>query len=257
MRPENKEARVFALRRLISRGIPCILWAEDAMYFFHSVGTKLFTQQILVPDDMLESAAAVLKDASYVPSEGAALPDFFDSHAAADGTYPTEERTAFPRGIRLRHHNISDHDGAFAVEPLPSHILLLPQSYFGLDVCSSERFQSMVPPFDPSNSGILVPKYHTFLEGLIEFLVNPPTGFEKPHLSSFFTTSYFIQYLVSSRRKNDPPLRRLAPVEAEILSEIQTDDARWYLSSQFGYRKLVDMDDIIAHKSNKAQGRDI
>ena len=46
--------------------------------------------------------------------------------------------------------------------------------YYGLDVRTPERFQSLVPPLPESNAKILVPKYHILLEGLVHFVMNPP-----------------------------------------------------------------------------------
>ncbi|KAJ7682918.1 hypothetical protein B0H17DRAFT_1205524 [Mycena rosella] len=64
--PATQHARVVALRQLTSSDISCILWAEDALNYAHGVQTTLFDQQILVPDELLESAAAVLKEGRYV-----------------------------------------------------------------------------------------------------------------------------------------------------------------------------------------------
>lgn len=80
------------------------------------------------------------------------------------------------------------------LEPLPRYFLLFPQSYFGLDVRSKQRFQSLVPPLNPSNTDILVPKFHTFLEGLVAFNLNPPIPHETPHVKGWLMNEIFIGY---------------------------------------------------------------
>ena len=170
--PEEQHQRLVALRLLTSRSIPCILWAEDALNYVHSVPTMLFDQQVLVPDDLLESASSAL-----VKGPHSAVP-FTPEYADYSDESGTD--SSFPRGILHLldppHYNSNE----YASQPL--YVLLLPQSYFGLDVRSKERFQSLVPPLPPSNAGILAPKYHTFLEGLVAFNMHPPIPLEKSHV---------------------------------------------------------------------------
>lgn len=162
--PEDQHARLAAVRLMTSRGIPCILWAEDALAFVHNVPTFLFDQQVIVPDELLESASSALQDGPY-----SAVPF---TREYADFMEESEAESSFPRGI-LHLLDRSD-DATNELVFHPQYVLLLPQSYFCLDVRSEERFQSLVPPLPPSNAGILVPKYHTFLEGLVAFNMHPP-----------------------------------------------------------------------------------
>ena len=88
-------------------------------------------------------------------------------------------------------------DEPYKLEPLPGRILLLPQSYYALDVRDKHRFQSLVPPLPLSNADILVPKFHTFLEGLVHFIMNPPQGAGVPerHYNGRLKHDIFIGYL--------------------------------------------------------------
>lgn len=243
----EQHARLVALRRLTARGIPCILWGEDALNYVHWVPTSLFDQQILVPDHLLESASTILQEDKYFSiSFTKRYVDWFGAHS---------NKSMFPNGILLKHPDIPD-DEPYKLEPLPGHILLLPQSYYGLNVRSQERFQSMVPPLDASNAGILVPKYHTFLEGLVAFMMHPPIDLTTPHYRGWSFHSVYIDYLIRYRVKyegdpRDPPPPKLLPEERAILGELQTEEARWMLGLQLGERVIVNVEKIQEYKSQK------
>ncbi len=246
--PDEQHKRLLALRQLTSRGIQCILWGEDALNYVHNVPTSLFDQQILVPDELLESASSVLQEGPYfqVPF----TPDY------ADFSGPNVDKSAYPRGILLKHPGIPD-DEPYKLDPLPGYILLLPQSYFGLDVQSKERFQSVVPPLDPSNVHILAPKFHTLLEGLVAFNLDPPIPLETPHYRGRATHDIFIGYLLRYRVKYEddgdtPPPKELLPEERVILDELRTEDARWYIGVYLEERRLLKPDELREYNRRKA-----
>lgn len=54
--PDEQLARLDPPISLLKAGIPCVVWAEDALSIVHRVPTCLFDQQLLVPDDCLEAA---------------------------------------------------------------------------------------------------------------------------------------------------------------------------------------------------------
>lgn len=68
--PETLDAqhnRLVALRQFRARDIPCELWGEEALSFAHTMTahcalTALFDQQILVPAEFLDRAAAILEE---------------------------------------------------------------------------------------------------------------------------------------------------------------------------------------------------
>ncbi|KAG6876421.1 hypothetical protein C0992_013025 [Termitomyces sp. T32_za158] len=221
--------RVAALRTLIARGIPCILWGEDAMRFapLHRVPTCSFEQQILAPDHLLEQAAAVLREGLY-----RRMP-FGWHHLDTDG--PFTGTSAFPKGIRLKHLDIPEEE-PYKLEPLPMDIVLLPQSYYGMSVHTLDRLQSLqLGSLSALNAGVVIPKYHSFLEGLAYFLMNPPYGLEKVHMSGWLQHMVFIEYLLDYRvgeHENEyPPLGELYPAEHEILEELQTEEARYFIGT--------------------------
>ncbi|PIL33382.1 hypothetical protein GSI_04002 [Ganoderma sinense ZZ0214-1] len=246
--PDEQHQRLVALRQLTSRGIPCILWGEDALNYVHSVPTSLFDQQILVPDDLLDSASSVLQEGPYyqVPFTEH-YSDYFGCNVG---------KSPFPLGILLKHPDIPDHQ-PYKLDPLPGYILLLPQSYFGLDVRSKERFQSLVPPLPSSNADILAPKFNTLLEGLVAFNLNPPIPNETPHARARVKHDIFIGYLLRYRVKYEddgdtPPPKEILPEERAILDELQTEDARWYIGVYVGERRLLSYAEFIEYNRQKA-----
>ncbi|KAI0367320.1 hypothetical protein BV20DRAFT_970741 [Pilatotrama ljubarskyi] len=142
-------------------------------------------------NDRLSAAAEISREGHYVPTCPAW--DYAELYSPNKGSSP------FPHAIRLRHLDIQEED-PYKLELIPGYILLLPQSYFGLDVRQKDRFRSLVPPLPPSNAGILVPKCHTFFEGLVHFIMNPPTGLldnPAPHVRGKSKHDIFIGYLTS------------------------------------------------------------
>ena len=236
--PRVQRQRLLALPQLAFRGIPCILWGEDALNFVHRVPTGLFDLQILVPDECLERASSVLQEGPYFQAP-------FPKHYF-DSIGPHVNRSGYPKGIFLQHVDVRDSYPYNSFSLCPPYILLLPQSYFGFDVRDKERFQSLVPPLDsdPSNEDILAPKYHTFLEGLVAFNLNPPIPLETQHGRTRVNHDIFIGYLLRYRiqwkddyfdRGDDdkPPGTELLPEERLVLDELQTEDARWYVGRWF------------------------
>ncbi|KAH0585822.1 hypothetical protein J132_05068 [Termitomyces sp. J132] len=161
----------------------------------------------------------------------------------------------FPQGIRLKHRDVPE-DHPYKLEPIPTWILLLPQSYFGLSVGSTERFQTLElgPSLSPLNAGILVPKYHTFLEGLVRFMMYQPTGDDVPHARGVLRHSVFFEYLLTYRveygeNEKLPPLGQMYPAEHQILEELKTEDARWYIEYLFRKRESPSFDEILEFRA--------
>jgi hypothetical protein len=124
-------------------------------------------------------------------------------------------------------------------------------------VRSRERFQSLVPPLDASNADILAPKFHTFVEGLVAFNLNPPVPLETPHVKGRLENDTFIGYLMRYRveYKDDgytPPPQELLPEERVILSELQTEDARWYIGVYLGKRRSPRPEEILEYNRRNA-----
>ncbi|KAF8959204.1 hypothetical protein BDZ97DRAFT_1400426 [Flammula alnicola] len=251
--------RFMALRQLISSGIPCILWGEDAMYFSRFSPAIMIPcdQEILVPDDLVESAATLLEQKEFrrIPMSRFSMENPFDE--ANPGA------AAFPDAIRLQHADISDSTGPYGRDPLPGCILLIPQSYYNLDFRSTSRFQSLdeeVSLIDALNGEILVPKFHTFLEAVVYIIFNPPTGFQ--HRRSLSKHKIWLEDILRYRVKEDPdletnPNRRspksdLLPTECEIIAEIQNADCAWYIHKYLWNISFPTNKDVDEYKQKKS-----
>ncbi|KAJ7682919.1 hypothetical protein B0H17DRAFT_1075421 [Mycena rosella] len=163
---------------------------------------------------------------------------------------PHKGKSPFPKGVRLKHIDVPE-DEPYKLRPLPSHIVLLPQSYFALDVRSTERFQSLVPYLDASNAQIRVPKFHTFLEGIVAFVVDPPTGRAVPYRMDRFNMLMMLESLLLFRCKYPPDEIQpdtMLPVEREILDELTTEHARWWMRVRFTERRRVSPDDLAEYR---------
>ncbi|KAK6992859.1 hypothetical protein R3P38DRAFT_132477 [Favolaschia claudopus] len=248
--PNLQHKRLGALRQLTAAGIPCALWGEDALRYVHRVATALFDQQILVPDDLLDSAASVLLNECWVRSPHNRLDLAMERREPGRGG-----TVAWPKAIRLAHRDVPPElmtESTHVVDPLPSHVLLLPQFYYGIDLRNhGRRLRSIVPPLPPSNAGILVPEFHTFVEGLVHFLLHPPAR----HVESLIKHTIYLGYLCSWRvqydPRNQPVPGELLPEEQKILGELETEDARWFMRHRFMTRDPFWADAIEEHKKWK------
>ncbi|KAF9484787.1 hypothetical protein BDN70DRAFT_917399 [Pholiota conissans] len=234
--------RVHALRRLTDHGIPCILWGVDALNIAHNVRLTPSDHEILVPDDMLYAAASILRQSGIYKTTREQAKDYVVNDLPRRGEY------AVPRSYRLVNTAISEQDRLKFIEP--RHILLLPQSYYNVNTSSVSRFQSLVPPLAPENKDILIPKYNTMLEGLAHFIIYPPTGCFQP----FSKQVIYIRRLLDSRL--DPGGTAMhADISHEILSEITTEDAMWYMHISLLHGTYPEGDRIELYARHKGRAR--
>ncbi|THH13711.1 hypothetical protein EUX98_g9690 [Antrodiella citrinella] len=257
--PEAVHQRIFPLRALVSSGIPCILWGEDAEAFQHGVTVRLFDLNILVPDHLVDAAAKVPVIQTQCPQYQPTTEIGVEYDYYGDGPLKATMQSLFPKAIHLRHALVGDNKlyWQYLDDENPHHIILLPQSYFGLDVASPEDFLPLdLPLYDTLNAGIVVPKYHTFLEGLVEWIMLPPTDLT-PATKCERMLDELIDVHLEPRLEDDDPdpngFRGKKPgvpltIETEILGELQTKRAIWWFSSLFHNSKPVRMEEIVEYK---------
>ncbi len=58
--PMEQRGRLGPPLSLVKAGIPCVVWAEDALSIVHRVPTSLFDQQLFVPDALIHAAADII-----------------------------------------------------------------------------------------------------------------------------------------------------------------------------------------------------
>ncbi|TBU40127.1 hypothetical protein BD309DRAFT_1048024 [Dichomitus squalens] len=63
---------------------------------------------------------------------------------------------------------------------------------------------------------------------------------------------YLMRYMVMYEDDgNTPPPKELLPEERVILSELQTEDARWYMGVYLGERRMLSLDEIKEYSRRK------
>ncbi|EAU82047.2 hypothetical protein CC1G_09649 [Coprinopsis cinerea okayama7 len=234
-----------ALRKLTSEGIPHALWGWDA---FNVIVKSDFrtpagsAQQILVPEDQLLDAGAALiadTDSQYV-------------HGDIDGTHKHDGSLW-----------LVQRDNADASEKhqhLPRQIRLSPESNYAINTRDRERLVTFAP-IPPSGctepTPILIPVYIKFIEGIIHNLMSPPAemnpyeAFELPLLVQMLLHLRVPQYNVTDTH----PARSLYPEERQILRELTSPQAHWWLHHLFWERSPVKWEHIEAYKRQAAESQ--
>jgi hypothetical protein len=179
--PEMQLRRLALARTLEANGIPCVVWAEDALAFIHCVPTGLFRLQLLVRDEDMERAISVITSGGQylaVPS------DPTDRDIAFD---PSKSLNSFPDSVYLELENEDT--------TLPREALIHPQSFFHFDLHDKTRVLENLPPTVPTlNQKLRFPTLGAFLDSLVEMILDPTTG--RRHLLLNKRLSGYVEYLV-------------------------------------------------------------
>ena len=220
------ETRLKPARAVTNAGIPCLVWAEDALSFALFVPTKLFALQLLIPDEDVERATRAIT--SHLPYKRLAAPhpDWLD-HKYID----PDQSSCFPRAVRLELTTPqllrSDDD--------PVDIYLHPSSYFSFEVRdpshshSHSHSHSLVPPLSPANSALRFPTRTAFLDAVIATVLDPPLGFRHGKLGLRLGSyvSYINTYTLRARPRVLPN-GDLEPEHASMLASLRPENRHWY-----------------------------
>jgi hypothetical protein len=219
---ETQHIRLAPARAITGAGIPCLVWAEDALSFVHFVPTSLFSLQLLVPDEHLEAAAsAILSKLPYKRHNEKDPPaNWRDIHVADE-----EERSCFPDSIYFAStkplHLRSEDD--------PEDIYLHPMSYFSFDVRDHSLSVALVPPLPQDNSKVRFPTRTAFLDSLIETIHEPPLGYR--HLNLNLSLMVYVGYLVTYTLRADPrvlPTGELEPGHASAVASLREENRPFF-----------------------------
>ncbi|KAF9016229.1 hypothetical protein BDZ89DRAFT_1104024 [Hymenopellis radicata] len=169
--PSEQLARLGPPTVLLQAGIPCVVWAEDALSIVHRVPTVLFDTEILVSDDDLQRAAQTI--CSKLPY----AMDNDDEDGWKDLVLFNKDRPhAFDIGgatLFLRHHN-----PVWAREnEMADRILLHAASVFHFDVHDPSRTCLNPEPPSEESRGVRFPTLAAFYDALIATQVYPPRPF--------------------------------------------------------------------------------
>ncbi len=239
--PSEQLARLRPPTVLLQAGIPCVVWAEDALSIVHRVPTVLFDTQLLVSDDDLHSAAQTI--CSKLPY---ALAND-DERAWKDVRLFNKDRPhAFNIGgptLFLRHHNPEwarknvrallpkywDPCLIITSQEMADRIFLHAASVFHFDVNDPSRTCLNPEPPSEESRDVRFPTLAAFYDALIATQVYPP----QPFIHRMFERrlqcwiSYLTQYTLSDKgictEPSSGPDKVLIPACFDLLEKVKPE----------------------------------
>ncbi|KAH6910825.1 hypothetical protein BKA70DRAFT_94474 [Coprinopsis sp. MPI-PUGE-AT-0042] len=224
------QERLAHLHPLVSNGIPCSLWGFDAACYLSTNTPDQVEQEIIVPDDTINDTCQILEQAGYIFRPPCA--------EYLKGLEEINVPNPFPNTLSFKHPSfLNDCKGIGAA---PRDVKVHPQSYFGVDIRTEQenpnRFALLPAILDER---ILVPDYHTLLEGLVHYLMNPPSG----GIVNIYTRGQMIDLILSVREL-------LGDQEDQVLKRLTTDEAKWYFEI-LGKEGWPSQRDILEYKDRQ------
>ncbi|KAH6869353.1 hypothetical protein BKA70DRAFT_1578794 [Coprinopsis sp. MPI-PUGE-AT-0042] len=201
------QKRLTYLKILVSSEIPCLLWGYDAWDYACGEPGERIEQDIIVPDADLDIVSQRLQQEGFILDHNDAVFHQMAGRHLAPDSYPTSVVLEYP------HPNVP--------HPIPKRLNIHPQSCFGFDLHKEKhRFRSV----SPKHNEILIPRYHTFLEGIIHYLMNhdPRWSGGVFHLKENTLADLMLELLMN--RTDDPK---------HVVKELTTDVAKWWMEIYF------------------------
>ncbi|KAF7365000.1 hypothetical protein MVEN_00371000 [Mycena venus] len=238
----------------ISRaGIPCVVWAEDALAIVHRVPTGLHDLQVLVPDGQVADAAnAICTNLPYVTLTG----DEPDSHWLDHKLINPDRPHAFiltPKDTLVLKHT----DPHLAWEE-PSRILVHRASTFHFDITDTSRTMLNPEPLGEVFAAIRFPTVAAFLDAIVDTEHEPPLPFYHTQFYLHLNTcrGYLALYTLSDKGDyftiDDNNERILLPQFLEVLAQVKEENqpclARYFLQM----KRLPFEDSVMEWRSLKA-----
>ncbi|KAF9017274.1 hypothetical protein BDZ89DRAFT_1074901 [Hymenopellis radicata] len=178
--PKEQRGRLGPPLTLLNAGIPCVVWAEDALSMVHRVPTVLFDQQLLVPDALVHKAVnAICTDLPYsvTPISEDNRRTWVDMRA-----FNKDQPHAFdlPGSTVFLHH--ADPESADEEEK-PVRIFVHRASTFHFELDDSSRTILNPDPPGQEYANIRFPTLPAFYDTLVDTLHEPPHPFHHMKLS--------------------------------------------------------------------------
>jgi hypothetical protein len=227
------KVRIAHLDPVVSSGIPCSLWGWDAVDLLFYDSNMRRVQEIIVPDDSLNTTSQMLREAGYALKPVDV--DYLSRLARLGQSFP------FPGSVFLEHPDAA----GFGVEKemAPKAVTIHPQSYFDIDLAIEKDNPLRILPLPAYiDKRILVPNLHTVIEGLVHCLMYPPAKGTLPN--------YWAINLWRPIEENQDRLAATGELE-EVLKQPMTDEAKWYLGTVRGQKSLPTRDQIAEYKKTK------
>jgi len=213
---ETQKVRLQPASAISQAGIPCVVWAEDALSFVYFVPTSLFTLQLFVPDESVEAAAQAVT--TLLPYQRMSTPM---PHLTEYSFIDSDKPNCFPNSILLELCTPKDRKSDDDSET----VLIHPQSYFSFAVSNHDLSVSL----DGFPSSIHFPTRTAFLDSIITTILDPPLGFRHQKLehSLMCYLGYFITYTL----RNQPRVQPSGDLEAEhasVLANLKEENRTFF-----------------------------
>ncbi|KAJ7477194.1 hypothetical protein B0H11DRAFT_1295037 [Mycena galericulata] len=218
--PETVQTQMLRLEpaaALIAANIPCLVWAEDTLSFIHFVPTYLFALQLLVPDDKVENAAAVIT--SGMPYERTDKPH---NSWLENRLFDPERNSVFPSASLYLKSTIPTD---LRNEDTPGDVYIHPQSFWNIDVADHSRSVTLASTLPPAFAAVRFPTRPAFLDSLFDTQIDPPHGRRLLRLSMFLGS--FIGYFFTYTLRADPrvlPDGQLEPEHAMVCASLRPEN---------------------------------
>ncbi|KAJ7160069.1 hypothetical protein C8R46DRAFT_905863 [Mycena filopes] len=221
--PSEQRGRLGPPLAILRAGIPCVVWAEDALSIVHRVPTGLFDQQLLVPDDKVpESVDALCASLPYRVIAGG---DDEDSHWRDTRLYDPDRPHAFKLGptdtVVLSHTEPNE---------APQRILVHRASTFHFDINDPSRTMLNPDPPDPAFAPLRFPTVSAFLDSTVDIFFEPPVPMQHFRYGMHLATciGYIGLYTLSDKGTlwvTDPETheRVLLPHVLEVLETVKEE----------------------------------
>ncbi|KAJ7698880.1 hypothetical protein B0H17DRAFT_926997 [Mycena rosella] len=164
--PSEQRGRLGPPLAITKAGIPCVVWAEDALSIVHRVPTALFDLQLLVPDNQVPAAVKALC---------AQLP--YNVIPNGDTETTRWRNTKLINPDRPHAFNLGPTETvvlAHADPEAPTRILLHRASTFHFDINDTSRTILNPAPPDPAFALIRFPTITVFLDSVVDTQYEPP-----------------------------------------------------------------------------------
>ncbi|KAJ7741305.1 hypothetical protein B0H16DRAFT_1676270 [Mycena metata] len=222
--PFEQRGRLGPPLAITQAGIPCVVWAEDALSIVHRVPTGLFDLQLLVPDDKVPESVGAL--CASLPYHMIADEDNETSHWRDMRQFNLDRPHAFKLGstdtVVLSHVESS----VARTEEVPERILVHRASTFHFDMNDTSRTMLNPDPPDPAFAHLRFPTVSAFLDSMMDTLFEPPVPMQhmKFQMRLAVYRGYIVLYTISDKGIFSTDEHVLLPRILEVLDTIKEEN---------------------------------
>ncbi|KAJ3498030.1 hypothetical protein NLJ89_g10271 [Agrocybe chaxingu] len=210
---ESKQHRLAPAVSLSKAGIPCVVWAADALAFIHLVPTGLSSLQLLIPDELVDKATSILTTQSFQVAD---TPKEWLEYPMWDRSTPS----CYPGSVALRTTAAEDS----LDEDAPRQVWLHPQSLFSFDV----RDHSLSVTLDKFPDTVRFPTRPAFLDTIFAVILEPPIGFKHRRFHGMMMCYYgrLLQYTM--RGPSRLPSGEFGEAHKTALAEVKEENYPYF-----------------------------